>query len=484
MSDSALIPTTGHALGAEEPRSRGWELALRWGLLLVLALAPMPLASDRPLAWSILALASGALLVVALACELSEPTSSSALKPLRIPILLATLVALWAAAQALPVGLAALHPPLWDMAAKALEGPVRPSISIDREASLARLLRLLSYAAIFLAAWRIARRSDGAGALARGVAAIGAAYALYGLIVYLTGSRTILWLTKWAYSEDLTSTFVNRNSFATYLGLGLMAGLGLLVQVFARHVDSRSRRTLLRSTVECLLWHGRWPVICLLLAATALLFTHSRGGTLSSLLGAAALLAAAMSAPSLRGDWRLPMAAFAVAGVLALLALHGSGLMERIAAGSIGTELRVDINSGTLRAIADHPLLGTGLGTFQWVYAPYQSPSTGVFVDLAHDDYLENVLELGLPAAAALYAALLLLALHCALGVFRRRRNAIFACMGVGASALAAVNSAVDFSLQMPAVAVTFAALLGVGVAQSIGHRGHGEDADSLAAER
>jgi O-antigen ligase len=122
----------------------------------------------------------------------------------------------------------------------------------------------------------------------------------------------------------------------------------------------------------------------------------------------------------------------------------------------------------TLQAIGDHPLFGTGLGTFEFVYPAYQTPDIVAFYDLAHDDYLENTLELGIPAALALFAALGLLTARCMVGVFQRRRDAIYPALAVAATVLVGVHAVVDFSLQIPAVAVTYAAILGLGVAQSV----------------
>jgi O-antigen ligase len=165
--------------------------------------------------------------------------------------------------------------------------------------------------------------------------------------------------------------------------------------------------------------------------------------------------------------------ALAVLGTILVVALDGASFLSRIADTSVQKDLRFDINDGTLSAISSNYLLGTGLGTFKYVYAPYQPPSVGVLVDLAHDDYLENVLELGIPAGLVFYAALLLLVIECLVGVITRRRNAIFPCLGVGASVLVGSHSALDFSMQAPAVAIAFAAMLGVAVAQSRGSTRH-----------
>lgn len=113
------------------------------------------------------------------------------------------------------------------------------------------------------------------------------------------------------------------------------------------------------------------------------------------------------------------------------------------------------------------PWLGTGLGSFSSVFPAYRTEAMPGRIDLAHDDYLENLLELGIPAAIALFAAVFVLFLGCVRGVRRRRRDAIFACVGVGATVLVAVHASVDFSLQNPAVTTAYCLLLGAAVAQS-----------------
>ncbi|MFP6563251.1 MAG: hypothetical protein VCC68_02065, partial [Myxococcota bacterium] len=89
----------------------------------------------------------------------------------------------------------------------------------------------------------------------------------------------------------------------------------------------------------------------------------------------------------------------------------------------------------------------------------------------AHSTYLENALELGIPAAVALFASIGTCAGYCWLGIGRRRRDRIYPAIAVAATALVAAHSTVDFSLQIPAVAVSYAFLLGLGCAQSFSTR-------------
>ena len=148
-------------------------------------------------------------------------------------------------------------------------------------------------------------------------------------------------------------------------------------------------------------------------------------------------------------------------------------------------EARPEIFQLTLKALADHPWIGTGLGTFTTVFEAYRTPDLLFFVNAAHNDYLENMLELGIPAALLLFGSVLALFVMCVRGAIRRRRDAILPCVGVGVTALVAMHSLVDFSMQIPAVTVTYLMLLGAAVAQSIpsGARVHPDDTRAFSAE-
>jgi hypothetical protein len=64
-------------------------------------------------------------------------------------------------------------------------------------------------------------------------------------------------------------------------------------------------------------------------------------------------------------------------------------------------------------------------------------------------------------------AAIGLLTFRCVLGAINRQRDSIAPIVATAAALLVGVHALVDFSLQIEAVALTFMALLGAGVAQS-----------------
>ena len=123
----------------------------------------------------------------------------------------------------------------------------------------------------------------------------------------------------------------------------------------------------------------------------------------------------------------------------------------------------------TLRSIFYAPLLGYGYGTFADVFPMFrdQSVGTGGKWQMAHNTYLEVFQGLGLVFGAMLLASVVMLVWRCVKGATTRQMNETLPCVAASVAFLLGVHSLIDFSLQMQAIAVTFMALLGAGVAQS-----------------
>ncbi|MGO8919853.1 MAG: O-antigen ligase family protein [Stellaceae bacterium] len=434
----------------------------------VIAAAPLPLGAARPIIWDVMALAVAILLLASLKVSAADMRPLTA--AIAVPVLLFLLVIGFVAVQIgsfVPVD---WQNSVWEMAGEALPGSVRGSIAVDHGAALVGLLRLLCYGGIFLLSLLLCRARARALAAVRLVAYSGGCYAAYGLVAYGFGNGTVLWLRKWAYPEDLTGTFVNHNSFATYLGLCFLASLAYLVILLERVRFFGTWRDRLGTAVELL---SRQPaiVVCIFFLPTALFLTHSRGGFIATLAGSLVFAMGLSQSPSLRRLRRLRIAALPLLLIVFAFLLSADRLVERMVGAGEDAQGRLAIYASTWRAIGDYPIFGTGLGSFAYIYPIYRTPEVWGFVDMGHDDYLQNLLELGAPAALCLFVALAWFIGLCVRGAVIRRRDAVFACLGVAASALVAVHAIVDFSLQIPAVTATYLFLLGAGVAQSFSTR-------------
>jgi O-antigen ligase len=442
---------------------------LFWSLIVLLAAMPLPFGSARPWAWSLAAV------IVALLLLLHALwTAGSAGTRLRVPahkawvpVLIASPAIVWAVVQTLPLG-GPWANPLWEAAGKVLGTNLPGRISTYPFAGITALMRLTTEVGIFALALVLCRSRRRARAALAALAAIAALYALYGLIAFVATPTKLLWFDRWAYLGDLTSSFVNRNSFATFAGLGLLASVAVLAQRLDDTVrESPGGRALIADLLSGGLIAASWPILGIVVLVGAILLSHSRGGFLSVGVGLLVLLGLLVTAGRMAKAAKLLVAGLAIAVAVLIVTVSGTATLERLGQTVLEQEERGQVYRIVRTGIADRPWVGHGYGNFDFASRAYHDGSVIPNYDKAHDDYLEAAFELGIPAAASLVAAVGYVGLCCLVGARRRRRDAVYPALGAAATALVACHALVDFSLQIPAVAAWFAALLGLGYAQS-----------------
>ena len=138
--------------------------------------------------------------------------------------------------------------------------------------------------------------------------------------------------------------------------------------------------------------------------------------------------------------------------------------------GDLGPGIRLDITKDSWKMFPHRPVLGWGLGTFPTIYPQYRSFYTNLFINEAHNDYAQLLVEMGLLGFGLMLWFLVRLYQN---GFPTSRRwefqwdravslAALLGCTGI------LVHSFVDFNLQIPANAALFYGLCGLAAARPL----------------
>lgn len=442
-------------------------------LLLLVLLAPIPLGANRDWSWSLLAFCTGLLSLLWALIGFFE----TAWKPHRLPRIIPLLFLLavtWAWLQAQTWLPSAWHHPIWSLAGELLGETLPGTISLAPQDNYTALMRLLAYGLTFGLAFNLAQDRSLARRAFWWIFIAAVVYAVYGLLSYWGVLRELMWYQDDAYGRDVRATFVNRNHFANWLGIAIVAASA----IFFDHMLRAPRYPMLamqtrQKRLDRFMARAWMPLAGLILLVSALILTHSRGGFLATLCGGAVLLLLLDRRQRGASNRARAVAVSALLVSAAAFFISSEVLLERLDRSGIDAEGRKNIYTLTVRALGDNPVLGFGYGTFEDGFKFYRDERIGKLVDFAHNTFLENLFELGLPAALCLFGAVLGLVFICLRGVARRHRDWIFPAAGVAASVLAGAHALVDFGLQIPATAMLYSLVMGVACAQSYSSANH-----------
>jgi O-antigen ligase len=267
-------------------------------------------------------------------------------------------------------------------------------------------------------------------------------------VIQVGGGRS-----SWAYLYPITNPgavgfFANRNHMATLLLVGIPVAAALFASARA---DRRS--ALANKGVAAALF----LVIALGIVLNGSIAAF--GLVIPVAIASAALVPAGMT-------WRrlaLPLAGIALIGGVVLLVTRPIAVAEADPSTARSVAGRVEIWATTSSAIEQTFPIGTGLGSFEQIYRQHEDPAqvTRFFVNHAHNDYLEIVLELGL-AGAILIVLFLAWWAATAIRIWKSPLSTPFARAATVATAVVLAHSIVDFPLRTAAISTIFAACLGL----------------------
>ncbi len=273
----------------------------------------------------------------------------------------------------------------------------------------------------------------------------GFAVAIFGLLQSLSSTGQIYWI-RTIPNASIYGPYINRSHYA---GLMEMLVPVPLVLSFTSFTEG-SQKTMARVAAAVM--------------ASTIFLSKSRGGMVAFVVEMA-MLAVILARQKQGKTVALSLGIFLALIAGLLIWLGGSELNQRLV--SIKTETTTELQGGTrmdinrdalLRMFPQKPVLGWGLGAFPEVYPRYRTFFTDLYINEAHNDYLQLLVEMG----AAGFVAMLWFVGAMYYRAIRKMKNwssdpngtlgliAMLGCTGI------LVHSFVDFNLQIPANAALF----------------------------
>ncbi len=459
-----------HALkSGAQPAPDRWIFA---GLLLLLIWLPLPWGSNPAAATSLFGLVAALLMLWRLSLSgggrLPLPPLPDAA---RFAIAIWTLWLSWIAVQLLPLPsnlLEWVSPIAYERHSALAEIPAVASLfslSVLPGAGLDHLLLSLSYFALFwVALVSIARNRYRQRLLLWVVVIAGLAQALYGIVMTLSGWEYGFLEQKTSGLGLATGTFVNRNHLAGYMELTLSAGIALILADL-RPTAAQNWRERLAGWVDLAMSPRMRIRVMLAVMVIALVLTRSRMGNIAFF--SSLLLCGCLYIFLRHKEVFVRSLIFFLSLILVdlLIVSERYGLekvAQRIETTDWETEQRSQVFEELRPVVQELWWTGSGLGTFAAAYSPYRSDRVQRYVDHAHNDHLEYLIETGVIGYALLSTLGGAVLLHGLLTVIRRKDPMACALGFVGPMALTCltIHGLADFNLQIPANAATLLVLM------------------------
>lgn len=320
--------------------------------------------------------------------------------------------------------------------------------------SINGVLLFCAYAMLCFLAGHTLLRSAQARKLAVILSVYGCAIACFSLLQGIAPNGKLYWLREPRMGGWIYGPYVNHNHYA-----GLMEMLVPIPLVMSLTRMAHKKERLAAAAAAAIM-------------AGTIFLSGSRGGMLALLVE---LIVLAVIVVRQQKGPRLAMAIGAFLAIMIALSiwLGGAELARRIF--SISTEARSEISGGVrwnidrdgFKMFLQRPVTGWGLGTFPVVYPQFRSFYTNFFVNQAHDDYMQLLVETGLLGFGIMVWFVIVLYRHAweKIGNWTSDVSGAvaLACL-LGVTGIL-VHSTVDFNLQIPANAALFYVLCTIAAA-------------------
>lgn len=336
------------------------------------------------------------------------------------------------------------------------------SASINHEAVVIEIVKLLGLVCLFLIGFAIGDHRGRAWWTLRSMVAFGAAYAVFSLALHFYSPATLFGYTIWTGPDRLAATLGSANIAGALFGFLLLCSTAVLLQ-HRRDVGKRSNV----GPKQLNLFVRRAPLdtIALALFATCLLMTASRGAVAATASMCVFLLAwETLSAGMSRTGWLTPL--LVVCALIGVMAFAGDMVANRYQDSSKAAADRLALFTTHWRAFVQSPVLGSGLGSFRALNAALmtkQNYGALAGIGAAHNIFVQWLEQMGWAGSALMWSCIAWLLARVVIAALYNPPLSVSLRLCVATSGLLILHGLTDFALEVPSVAAMWTLILGIG---------------------
>ena len=329
-------------------------------------------------------------------------------------------------------------------------GLISSIYSVHRPISFRAIILLINYLSIFYLIIYSFNSRTHLRQLVYLIVGLGSFLAAFGIIKWM-GINPFPW---WNYQNveyetyRVSSTFFNSDNFAAYIEMTLPVVLGIFL------TGLREKKLVMLAGLTFVMFF-------------ALILSYSRGGWIASFFGMCFMGGVLLIKRHFSLKKLIPPL---LGGILVILIviLSSTSVTKRLGTLAQKGNLpnfrgRVIVWSGIINMIQDHPLFGTGPGTFATIFTQYQPPGIAARYFKAHNDYLQFISEIGI----TLIPIMIWMMVAFYRKGFKKLKNPSRLVKGTSIGAMSGItailiHSIADFPLHIPANAILFTILAAI----------------------
>jgi O-antigen ligase len=305
------------------------------------------------------------------------------------------------------------------------------------------LYKLIGYALIFFLIVNNIKRPAQFKKIMLTIVILAFCISLFAIVQKVFWNGKIYWFRELRYGGKPFGPYVNSNHYAGFMEMAIPLALGALIAT--RSINKK-------------LIYGFMATVM----ASTIFLSLSRGGMLAFLGSLLSIMLILFLHKSFKKHLiviiLLLLSIFMFILYLQFFSTASERFLSLIDVEGISKIKRPLVWKDTLHIVKDFPLLGTGLGTFRYIFPKYKSTGEQILFLYTENDYLQVLSEAGLIGLGVIVWGVLVVILSSFKAIARERLAIFF----FGSIAAILIHSFFDFNLHIPANATMFSIILGM----------------------